>query len=209
MDFKGGFPRSGGGSDLYFPNYSSIFGRILFQPMQRKNSKYILFSLIIGLGVALDQVTKVLAVEHFKGQPEVSYWDGFFRFIYAENDGAFLSLGSSLSPTLRMVLLTIIPGIVLVGMMVYLLRSEKLKRYENIAFALIAAGGIGNIVDRIMAGFVVDFMNMELFGLRTGIFNVADLYIVFGIILFVLGYFFVRRKEELAEKNAASVDSDS
>ena len=170
--------------------------------MQGKINKYLLFSLIIGLGVALDQFTKVLAVNHLKGEPSISYWNDFFVFIFAENDGAFLSLGSSLSPTFRMLLLTVLPGLVLVGLMVYLLRSNKLKTYENVAFALIAAGGIGNIIDRIAAGKVVDFMNMGIGDLRTGIFNVADLYIVFGIVLFALGYFFVRRKEELQQQQA-------
>lgn len=167
--------------------------------MKRKKSKYILFSVIIVLGVALDQITKVWAKSNFKGQPGESYWNDFFRFAYAENEGAFLSLGSTMNPTLRLILLTIIPGIVLVGLMIYLLRSDKLSLPENIAFGLIAAGGIGNIVDRVLEGKVVDFMIMEVFGWHTGVFNVADLYIVIGILLFILAYFIKARQQKKAQ----------
>ena len=165
----------------------------------RKLNKYVLFSLIIVLGVALDQITKVWAKNTLMGQASESYLGGFFRLTFVENDGAFLSLGSSLPPTLKLILLTILPGIVLVGLMVYLLRSNKLHVLENIAFALIAAGGIGNIIDRVAAGKVIDFMIMYAFGWHTGIFNVADLYIVFGIILFLLAYLVKSRQEKKAQ----------
>lgn len=166
--------------------------------MKKKPNKYLLFSVIIVLGVALDQITKVFAKNNLMGQPRISYLNDFFTLTYAENDGAFLSLGTDWSPTLRLIVLTIIPGIFLVGLMVYLLRSDKLSLLENVAFALIASGGIGNIIDRILAGKVVDFMVMELFTWHTGVFNVADLYIMFGIGLFLVAYIRKMRKEKKA-----------
>ena len=174
--------------------------------MKKKPNKYLLFSVIIILGVALDQVTKIIAKSNLMGQPRISYLNDFFTLTYAENDGAFLSLGTDWSPTLRLIVLTIIPGLFLVGLMVYLLRSDKLTLIENIAFALIAAGGIGNIIDRILEGKVVDFMVMELFGWHTGVFNVADLYIMFGIGLFLVAYI---RKMRQERKNAASEETAS
>ncbi len=169
----------------------------------RKMNKYVLFSLIIAVGVALDQITKYIAKDTLMGQPTESYLGGFFRLTFVENDGAFLSLGSSLPPTLKLVLLTILPGMVLIGLMVYLLRSNTLTLLENIAFALIAAGGIGNIIDRVIAGKVVDFMIMYAFGWHTGIFNVADMYIVFGIILFIMAYFVKMRMAKKQEISAS------
>jgi len=163
----------------------------------RRLNKYVLFSLVIVLGVVIDQVSKVWAQNSFMNAPRTivhdmsvveSYLGGFFNFTYVENDGAFLSLGSSLPPTLKLILLTILPGLVLIGLMVYLLRSNTLSILENIAFALIAAGGIGNIIDRVLAGEVIDFMIMHAFGWHTGIFNIADMYIVAGILLFLLAY---------------------
>ncbi|HHG84575.1 MAG TPA: signal peptidase II [Bacteroidetes bacterium] len=167
--------------------------------------KYILFFAIIIIGVALDQFTKQLAVKYLQG-PGIYDGDAFFSWAFAENDGAFLSLGSSLPDGLRLILLTIVPGILLVGVMIYMLRSKTAGVLENIVFALISAGGIGNIIDRIMAGKVVDFMHMNYFGIaETGIFNVADLYIVFGIILYVIAYFINLRKQKAAL--AAAEDS--
>ncbi|MEM7036429.1 MAG: signal peptidase II [Bacteroidota bacterium] len=150
--------------------------------------KYLVFGLIIVLGVALDQITKVWAADTLKDVYDYNP-DAFFAWTYAENDGAFLSLGSNLPDGLRLILLTILPGLLLLGVMVYMLRSKALTMAENVCFALIAAGGIGNIIDRIMYGKVVDFMHMNFGVMETGIFNVADLYIVFGIIIYVLAYF--------------------
>jgi signal peptidase II len=164
--------------------------------------KYIIFSLILVVGVALDQITKMLAVQNFKG---VNVYDGdaFFSWAFAENDGAFLSLGSSLPDGLRLVLLTIVPGVLLLTVMVYMLRSRSIKTLEVVVFSLISAGGIGNILDRIMAGKVVDFMHMNYGFAETGIFNVADLYIVIGIILYVAGYLYNLKKKapQQAESN--------
>lgn len=165
-----------------------------FAHSMNNRKKYLLFASIIIIGVALDQVTKFWASANLQG---VMGYDSsaFFSFIYAENDGAFLSLGSNLPDGLRLLLLTILPGILLIGVMVYMLRSKALTMAENVCFALIAAGGIGNIVDRIMYGKVVDFMHMNYGVFETGIFNVADLYIVFGIIIYAVA-FFMRPKEE-------------
>jgi len=166
--------------------------------MKKRPNKYVLFSIIIVIGVALDQITKVLATSNLQGE-RLSYLNDFFLLTYAENDGAFLSLGTDWPPALRMIVLTIIPGLFLVGLMVYLLRSDKLTLLENTAFALIAAGGVGNIIDRILEGYVVDFMVMEAFGWHTGVFNVADLYIMFGIGMFILSYFVKIRQDKRAE----------
>lgn len=163
----------------------------------RNRNKYLLFSLIVLIGVGLDQWTKWLAVQHLKGS-YVYDADAFFTFTFVENEGAFLSLGSSLPPTLRLILLTILPGLLLIGVMIYMLRSRHTGLMENLVFALIAAGGIGNIMDRIIAGKVVDFMHMNFGFAETGIFNVADLYIVIAIILYVFGYILKRRKQATA-----------
>lgn len=167
--------------------------------MQKRN-KYILFILIIVLGVGLDQYTKHLANVNLGPycdqdyptydyhQADKCHWDSdaFFSWTHIYNDGAFLSMGSDWNPTLRLILLTVLPGLVLIGAMVYFLRSEKVGVLEATTFALITAGGLGNIIDRILAGKVVDFMHMHFGFAGTGIFNVADLYITFGVSIYLL-----------------------
>ncbi len=133
--------------------------------------------------LALDQWTKVIAIDHLRGLGRFSYWGDFFRLQYAENTGAFLSLGSSLSPETRFWLLSVIVGLFLVGILVYLILRPELEWLQTAAFTMILGGGFSNLLDRIFraSGHVVDFMNMGIGPVRTGIFNVADVFIMAGI----------------------------
>ncbi len=191
----------------------------------QKGKKYLLFILIIVLGVGLDQYTKHWADVNFGPYCNAEYpgydytstgkcpfdGDAFFTWTHIYNDGAFLSMGSNWSPAVRLIGLTILPGLLLIGVMVYFLRNDKVRAPEAIVFALITAGGVGNIIDRMLAGKVVDFMfmNLDIFNqdwdwAKTGIFNVADLYIVIGVImyLFTAGRAWIRASKAPAEAAA-------
>jgi signal peptidase II len=180
-----------------------------------KGKKYLVFLLIIVLGVALDQITKVVATANLYAtcNDESPNWDpsncpydphALFTWTHIYNDGAFLSLGATWSPTMRLIVLTILPGLLLIGVMVFMLRSDKVRSLDVVIFALIAAGGLGNIIDRILAGKVVDFMFMNFGFAHTGIFNVADLYIVVGVGLFILAAIFSRTKKTEAGSSTPS-----
>lgn len=145
-----------------------------------------------GSAVLLDRITKIWAVESLKGEPSISYWNDFFRLVYAENTGAFLSLGSGLDDNWRTIILSVLPILVLLYVLYFILFSKNLGAWQATAFSLILGGGISNIIDRIMEGRVVDFMNMGLLGVRTGIFNVADMAIMAG--LFMMLYAMFRNK---------------
>lgn len=159
----------------------------------------VLFLLVFIL--ALDQVTKITAIKYLKGKPSIHFPESWtphdlFRLTYTENTGAFLSLGSQLSDSLRFWLFTVLNTIVLLILLVLIFFKPNLPSITTISFSLIIAGGVGNIIDRIFRdGKVVDFMNIGIgfgsFSLRTGIFNIADLAIVFGLILLLIGEFFI------------------
>lgn len=153
---------------------------------------------IITVMVALDQWSKHWATNNFTLDrlSDVVYWDGFFSFKLVHNTGAFLSLGENFPDWLRMILLNVFPAILLVGMLIYILRSSQLDKWMIIGLSMIVGGGLSNIVDRIASGFVVDFMHMKVFGLQTGIFNVADLAIVFGMIFLIPSMIRGEQKEE-------------
>lgn len=142
-----------------------------------------------GSAVALDRVTKIWAVNTLKGEAATSYWDDFFRLVYAENTGAFLSLGSGLDDNWRTIVLSVLPVLVLLYVLYFILFSKNLGSWQATAFSLILGGGASNIVDRILEGKVVDFMNMGLFGVRTGIFNVADMAIMAGLFMMIFAMF--------------------
>lgn len=144
---------------------------------------------IIGLNIWLDQGTKAWARNELMGAGELSYLGGFFRFVYAENKGAFLSLGGGLSEQIRYWSLKVLPVLLLVGLLGYTLFSAKLDRAAILSFSLILGGGISNVYDRIRYNQVTDFMNMGFPDLRTGIFNFADVAIMLGLGVMLLGLF--------------------
>lgn len=158
-------------------------------------SRLVLFFGVSALSVACDQLTKIVATEHLKGVPSRSFWGDVFRLTWATNEGAFLSLGSNLPPGLRFALLTLGVGALLVALSVHALSSPGLSRGQLAGYALIVSGGFSNWIDRArFEGAVVDFMNLGIGRLRTGIFNVADVFILVGIGLLLLGAWLTERR---------------
>ena len=143
--------------------------------------------------ISWDRVTKDLAKEHLKDKAEYSYFHDTFRLQYIENTGAAMSFADGLPKTASFWLLGIIPLAFLIFLLVYTIqRSGKMAFGKLFAFSLIFAGGIGNIVDRLLFDrHVTDFMNLGILNLRTGIFNFADVWIAAGVIYLVL---FARKK---------------
>jgi signal peptidase II len=137
--------------------------------------------LITGACVGCDQATKLAAKTYLRPDGFFSFAADTLRLQYAENSGAFLSLGATLPEPWRHLLLTVMVGILLLGLLAYLILSRELTPLGRSCLAFICAGGMSNLVDRIAYdGRVVDFLNMGIGPLRTGIFNVADMAITFG-----------------------------
>lgn len=146
---------------------------------------------IVFLNVGCDQVTKQVAVEELTQGTIRPILGDFFRLSYVENKGAFLSWGAEWSKGFQTWLLHFLPVVMLVGLLGYTSFSKHLTHWQIIAFSFIIGGGISNIYDRVLYGRVVDFMNMGIGELRTGIFNFADVSIMIG--LFILLPFIFRK----------------
>jgi signal peptidase II len=153
----------------------------------RTSERLILCAAILAASVGCDQVTKRIAVKELStAAPRSFLWD-VFRLQYAENRGAFLSLGADLSHDVRWWLLTMGVGGILLGLLFYALLNKQLDRLQVGSLALVFSGGFSNLIDRLTQnGVVVDFMNVGIGPLRTGIFNVADIAIVVGVVLLAL-----------------------
>lgn len=145
--------------------------------------KFVLPLVIMVLVILSDRMTKVWAVETLKGYPSQSYLGDSFRIIYAENEGAFLSLGSDLPENVRFWVLAVIPILALGYFGFTLFFNNEVGPWQRIAFAFIIAGGGSNIIDRILEGKVVDFLNIGIGDFRSGIFNIADMAIMAGLFL--------------------------
>ena len=143
--------------------------------------KAILIALVLCLCVGCDQASKVIARNHLKSSPTIHLLGGMFLLHYTENTGAFLGMGSRLPETVRFWLYVVLVGMVLAMMLGFVWVSKTIDALGILGGAMIVGGGLSNLVDRLMHdGAVVDFMNLGIGNLRTGIFNVADLAIVFG-----------------------------
>ncbi len=145
-------------------------------------------SLISFFVLITDQVSKNWAYNHIRGEAVKNYLGGVVKIIYAENRGAWGSLGSDLSPVMHFIVLVLVPTVALIAFAIYLFKSKKITYLEIIAYSFILSGGVGNVIDRIVYGYVVDFLYMGYQGLGTNIFNIADVAIMTGVILLFLQF---------------------
>jgi len=137
--------------------------------------------------VGCDQATKAIAKEHLPRNEALSFAHDSIRLQYTENKGAFLSIGSSLPDRTRGLLFTVGIGVIVSGILGYLLFVPALSHATTIALSLIAGGGLSNLVDRMAyGGNVVDFLNIGFGSLRTGIFNIADVAIMVGATILIV-----------------------
>ena len=164
--------------------------------------RFLLIIAIIVANIGLDQYSKQVAKAELKPlNKDFSYLGDTFRLTYVLNDGAFLSWGSDFPEALQFVALKLFPIIMLAGLLLYTIFSQTLNKTQIIAFSFILGGGISNIFDRLTIGSVIDFMNMGIGSLRTGIFNVADMSIMLGLFL-MLPYLFKKPPEQKDQEEA-------
>lgn len=153
--------------------------------LQFKRSAAVL--LLLMLCVGCDQMTKDAAQQYLAFEPPQSWFHDTFRLVYAENTGAFLSLGERLSKDLRVLIFQVFPALWLIALTGYLLTAQPISMHLTLAWSFILSGGAGNLLDRVLHdGRVIDFMNLGIGSLRTGIFNVADVYITTGVLLLII-----------------------
>jgi len=139
---------------------------------------------IILATIACDRVTKQIAADTLANAPTRSYLSDTFRLDYAENTGAFLGIGAHWPPAVRTALFGIGNGVLLLVLTVLTIRLHW-QRAASLGLAFFVAGGLSNLLDRIAYGKVIDFMNVGIGPVRTGIFNVADVAITIGAVLVV------------------------
>ena len=151
------------------------------------NKKLVPIGIVLIISIAVDQWTKYLATKYLLGREMISWWNDFFVLTYSINHGAFLGLGNNLPEHIRDIIFSGLVSIFLIGFTIYTLRDNSMNKIQNLACGLVLSGGFSNLYDRITNnGGVVDFMNMGIGSLRTGIFNVADMAIMAGVIILLI-----------------------
>ncbi|MBQ8767490.1 MAG: signal peptidase II [Clostridia bacterium] len=149
--------------------------------------------IIVAILVAIDQIIKLLVIEHLKPIGSLTLIDGFIQLNYAENTGA--AFGSFSGKTSLLSVFTFL--IIIVGL-VYLFAKKRKVDVEYACITLIISGGLGNLIDRVFRGYVVDYI--EPLFIDFAIFNFADILVTCSCIALVIWLLFDIYREGKREK---------
>lgn len=128
----------------------------------------------------VDQISKILVVK-FLDLNSVTVIKTFFYLTYTNNTGAAFSILTD-----KRIFLVLV-GIIIIILLIYYLKKHQIKNTINkIAFALVIGGSLGNLIDRIIRGSVVDFIDIKIFSYNFPIFNLADTFITIGVLLLLI-----------------------
>lgn len=153
------------------------------------------------LSVILDQVTKALAVAYLKPISTFPIIEGVFHLTYRINYGAAFSLFTD-RPWVFMTVSTV----AILGILVYYFYDKKLQTGVRYALCMIVGGGVGNMIDRIFVGYVVDFFDARI--INFAVFNVADCFVTVGAFLLFFLILADTIREERAKKKKGEAEND-
>jgi len=147
--------------------------------------------------ISLDQLTKFLVTSRIRPGESLPVLDHFFHLTLVYNSGAAFGLLSNLSPSIRDPLFFLVPGITLIFVIVVFTRLRENQQLSIYALALVVGGALGNLMDRIRLGRVVDFLDFHWRHTHHfPAFNFADAAITLGVFLLFLSVLFERGAEE-------------
>lgn len=158
--------------------------------MKKQTVCKLLFAILLAVGIALDQLTKFLAAEHLRPIVSLPLWKGVLHLTYVENRGAAFGMLAD-SRWVFMVVSTVALSALIVYFYFFVRRHTYLA---TVALGMIGAGGIGNMIDRIALGYVVDFIDFTL--INFAVFNLADSLVCVGAGLLVLAILVEPSKKE-------------
>jgi signal peptidase II len=149
--------------------------------------------LVSAVVVVIDQITKALTRTHLDLYDSVPVINNFFHLTYITNDGMAFGLNFPGGIYVFSVISIILTGVIFV----YLWKEQHNHFLMRLSLALILAGAIGNLIDRLLFGKVVDFFDFMIGNYHWYIFNVADTAVTIGMILYLYFSFFVQPKLQL------------
>ena len=130
------------------------------------------------MSLLLDQLIKTIVINNMNLFDSINIINNFFSVTYVRNTGAAWSILSG-----NVFFLILISIIALVLIYIYFIKNKKLTKLENISYGLLIGGILGNLIDRIIHGYVIDYLDFKIINYDFPIFNIADICIVISIIL--------------------------
>lgn len=151
----------------------------------------IIISIIL---LCIDQISKLLVVNLLTKTDSITIIKNFFYLTYINNDGAAFSILVG-----KRIFLILVAIIVIIMLIHYIKKNNIQNKLEIVSLALIIGGSLGNLMDRVVRGYVIDFLDFKIFNYNFPIFNLADTFIVIGVILLLLKE--LRKENNLDSRN--------
>ncbi len=151
-----------------------------YKKINIKNKKILLIIFIILISICIDQIVKQIVIKNVFNS-SIQIIKGVLNFTYVENTGGAYGIGSN------NILIFIIINIIILGILMKfaISKREEIDTISLIAISLIIAGGMGNLIDRVARGYVVDFVDINPV-LKYPVFNIADIFVVTGCIVIAI-----------------------
>lgn len=148
------------------------------------------YIILVAILIALDQVSKYIIDNNFFEGDTLGVITDFFHITYVKNRGIAFGMFQG-----KLDIISIATVIAIIAIIYYLYRDRnKMPILEKIGFNFILAGAIGNMIDRVARGFVIDMIDFR--GIWAFVFNLADVWINIGVLLILLEYFFDNKKKK-------------
>ena len=151
----------------------------------------IIISIIL---LCIDQISKLLVVNLLTKTDSITIIKNFFYLTYINNDGAAFSILVG-----KRIFLILIAVLVIVMLISYIKKNNIQNKLELVSISLIIGGSLGNLMDRVIRGYVIDFLDFKIFNYNFPIFNLADTFIVIGVIMQLLKE--LRKENNLDSRN--------
>ena len=143
------------------------------------------FSLIFLITI-VDQISKFIIKANFNLYEQISIIKGFFKIIYVRNDGVVWGLFANSKSNIIPIVITILSILALLTVLYIFAKTAITCRLELISLSFIMGGALGNMIDRFIQGYVVDFIDLYIKNYHWPTFNIADSFISMGIVLLLI-----------------------
>ncbi len=143
--------------------------------------KFIKYILIIIATIIVDQLSKFWIVSNFDLYESQTIIDGFLSLKYVQNTGAGFSILEG-----KMLFLLLVTCVALIFLLYLLFKANDKAILEKVSISLMIGGALGNFIDRLNLGYVVDFIACNIFGYPFPVFNLADSFLTIGVLLFII-----------------------
>jgi len=153
--------------------------------------------IIVLANAGCDQISKHAARQNIAYYETIDVIGKHLILTKIENSGAFLSVGDSLGTSVKFIFLSLIPFLALCYGIYYLLTHRHLPKLLVLGICFVIGGGLGNLYDRLRYGSVTDFIHIDLYLFKTGIFNLADVSIMAGMVMLFI-HLYVKRQQPQA-----------